>query len=250
MNGSTTFTWSALATNNGTLTPTYSAGTCATNYCHGGSFVGVAGLAGTDPTPGWTDGTYLATSAPASATNQADCSKCHLSPPTEAAHPVVTFGAGACNACHGHDGSGPTHINGSLQQTGGSGCDSCHDYDVDATGDWGRNQKAVEGWGAHATHINHLKFVSGVTLSATGDNFNTANFNAVCGVCHTRDGANHAMGGTPNTRTIDFGGATTYLFSTGTPTYTGVTGVSSATTPKTCSNISCHFQASPVWQGL
>jgi len=140
-----------------------------------------------------------------------------------------------------------------LEAAGGA-CNSCHDYDVDpVTGDWGKNPKAIEGWGAHALHINHLKALSGVNLNASGDNFNTANFNAVCGVCHTRSSANHAMGGTPNIRSINFGdGQTTYVFSTasGTITYNGVTGVSSATTPKTCSNVSCHFQPAPVWQGL
>ena len=252
MNGSTTFSWSSLATNSGSLSPTYSAGGCATNYCHGGSFIGVAGVSGTDPTPTWTDGTYLA--SPASAMNSVDCNKCHLSPPTEAAHPVVTFGPGACNTCHGHDGYGATHIDGTLQISGG-GCNSCHDYDVDAvTGDWGKNPKAIEGWGAHAKHINHLKLMSGVTLSANGDNFNSVNFNAVCGVCHTRNGSNHAMGGSPNTRTISFGdGITVYAFSTSpstTPSYNGLTGTSSASTPKTCSNVSCHYQTTPVWQGF
>jgi hypothetical protein len=247
MNGSTTFSWGALATTSG-ASPTYNAvaNTCATNYCHGAMFP--VGAIGTDPTPTWTDGTYLSNAA--SVMNSVDCNKCHASPPTEAAHPVVTFGPGACNACHGHNGSGPTHIDGILQQTGGS-CNSCHSYDVDAAGDWGMNPKAVEGWGAHATHISHLKVVSGVTLSSTGDSFNSANFNAVCGVCHTRTVGNHAMGGTPNTRTINFGdGLSTYSFATGTPLYNGQTGTSSAITPKTCSNVSCHFQTTPVWQGF
>jgi predicted CxxxxCH...CXXCH cytochrome family protein len=250
MNGSTTFSWSSLATNSGALTPTYSAGGCSTNYCHGGAFG--AGVIGTGSTPTWTDGAYL--SNPASAMNSIDCNKCHLSPPTEALHPVVTFGSGACNSCHGHDGSGAAHIDGVLQQTGGSGCNSCHDYDVDAvTGDWGKNQKAVEGWGAHATHISHLKSVASVSVSLNPatDTFGGSAFNAVCGVCHTRNSANHSMSNAVNTRSINFGdGLSVYSFGTGTPLYNGVTGVSSATTPKTCSNISCHYQATPVWQGL
>jgi predicted CxxxxCH...CXXCH cytochrome family protein len=251
MNGSTSFTWSNLATNNGTLTPSYTSGACNNVYCHGSSFI--VATRGTDTTPVWTDGTHLTN--PAATMNTTDCNKCHQSPPTAAVnynHSGVTLTANGCNACHQHDGAGATHIDGVLQAAGGA-CNSCHDYDVDSvTGDWGKSLKAVEGWGAHALHINHLKTVSGATLSATGDNFNTANYNAVCGVCHTRSSANHAMSGTPNTRTINFGdGQPTYVFSTGsTLTYNGVTGVSSATTPKTCSNVSCHFQPAPVWQGL
>ncbi len=252
MNGQTTFVWGTVASTS--TTPTYIAATnsCATNYCHGAAFNAVTTM-GTDTTPIWTDGAYLLTSAPASASNKSDCDKCHLSPPSTGTHVSngVTFSATACNGCHGHNGNGATHVNGIVEQSG-SACDSCHAYDVDPiTLDWGKNQKAVEGWGAHAVHINHLTALSGVTLSATGDQFNTANFNAVCGVCHARSGV-HDMGGTPNTRTINFGGVNDYQFavSSGTPTYLGVTGVSSAVTPKTCSNISCHFQGSPVWEGL
>jgi hypothetical protein len=166
---------------------------------------------------------------------------------------LVTLSPTACTACHGHSGSDATHIDGILQAAAGA-CNTCHDYDVDlATGDWGKNPKAVEGWGAHAVHINHLKTLASVSLNPNGDVFGGANFNAVCGVCHTHQSGNHDMGGTPNTRTINFGdGQNTYMFSavTGTITYNGVTGVSSATTPKTCSNVSCHFQATPWWQGI
>jgi hypothetical protein len=31
------------------------------------------------------------------------------------------------------------------------------------------------------------------------------------------------------------------------PIYSGVSGTSSATTAKTCSNISCHYFTTPVW---
>jgi predicted CxxxxCH...CXXCH cytochrome family protein len=252
MNGATSFSWSALATKGGALTPTYSAGTCNNVYCHGAA-MSVVATQGTNTRPGWTLNSYLTQSA--SAMNTADCNICHQSPAFSNPnynHSGVTLTAGACNSCHGHDGASAMHIDGVLQATGGA-CNSCHDYDLDANGDWGKNQKAIEGWGAHALHISHLKNLSGVTLNAAGDFFGSASFNAVCGVCHTRSSSNHAMSGTPNTRTINFGdGQTTYMFSTasGTITYNGVTGVSSATTPKTCSNVSCHFQPAPVWQGI
>jgi cytochrome c len=203
--------------------------------------------------PGWTDGAYLANSA--STMNATDCNRCHQSPPFSNPnynHSGVTLAANACFSCHGHDGAGATHINGILEAQGGA-CNSCHDYDVDpVTQDWGKSPKAVEGWGAHATHISHLKAISGVTLSAAADAFGGAAYNKVCGVCHTKDTANHIMGGSP-TRSITFSdNSVTYQFSalSGAPTYSGVAGVSSATTPKTCSNVSCHFQASPVWEGL
>jgi predicted CxxxxCH...CXXCH cytochrome family protein len=251
MNGSTTFVWSALSSSKG-LIPVYAGGACSNTYCHGNGMV--AANRGTNTSPTWTSGTYLANPA----ANLTDCGVCHASPPAfqsngVTAHAAVTLGAGACNACHGHTGSDLTHIDGILQATGGA-CSSCHDYDVDANGDWGKSPKAIEGWGAHAVHINHLKTLSGVTLNANGDVFGGANFNAICGVCHTRQSANHDMGGAVNTRTINFGdGQTAYLFSTASGTtsvYNGVTGVSSATTPKTCSNVSCHFQPAPFWQGI
>jgi len=251
MDGSTTFTWGALATTSG-ATPTYSTatGACATNYCHGGAFG--AGVIGTDPTPTWTDGTYLVNSA--SAMNSADCNKCHLSPPTSTLkydHSGVTFGAGACNSCHQHDGSGATHMDGILYGVGM--CNSCHDYDVDAiTGDWGKSPKAVEGWGAHATHISHLKSLTTYTLNPSADAFGGPAYNAICGVCHTRTTSLHSMSSTTNVRSINFGDAVAsspYSFGTGTPLYNGLTGTSSASTAKTCSNVSCHYQTTPIWQG-
>jgi len=132
-------------------------------------------------------------------------------------------------------------------------CNSCHDYDVDpVNGRLGLETAGDRRLGPHALHINHLKAVSGVTLSATGRYFKYCETSTLsCGVCHTRNSSDHVMGGSP-IRSINFGNVPNYLFTgvTGTPTYTGVAGVSSATTPKTCSNVSCHFQASPVWEGL
>ncbi|MEK6744919.1 MAG: hypothetical protein AABZ15_14980, partial [Nitrospirota bacterium] len=258
MDGTATMTWSNLAQNIGTtpyngdkgpIVPSYTGGVCATNYCHGGGFA--AAVVGTDPTPTWTSGTLLAN--PASTMDNADCNKCHVSPPLASAkynHSGVTLGAGNCQACHNHDGSGDSrHINGTLEGVGGA-CDSCHDYDTTNSGsDWGKNAKAIEGWGAHALHIQHLKTLSGTVLTATTDTFGNTNFNAICGVCHSQSDTDHAMGGSP-IRSINFGGSTINRFaSAGTPTYTGLVNVSSATRAKTCSNINCHFQVTPVWQG-
>jgi len=115
------------------------------------------------------------------------------------------------------------------------------------------NPKAVEGFGAHATHIAHLKQVTGATLSAQGDTFGGTAYRAVCGACHTVSDGLHSMAGTTNVRSITFSdGSTTYPYSFvvgSAPTYSGLTGAPSASNPKTCSNASCHFQTTPVWQG-
>ncbi len=253
MDGQTTFSWGTLAstTLSFAMTPTYikATGSCATNYCHGGAFG--AGVIGTDPTPSWTDGTYLANSA--SAANSADCNKCHLSPPTsnaKFAHGTIPVTPTACTGCHQHSGFGPTHMNGVLY--GAGSCDTCHDYDVDPiTGDWGRNQQAVEGWGAHAIHISHLKVQSGLTMSAAIDSFGTSTvYKAICGVCHSRTAQHDMSGGPTTTRQITFGdGLAGVNFAPGAALYNGITGSTSLQQAKTCSNVSCHFQASPVWQG-
>ena len=257
MNGATTMNWSDLARNvgtipyngdNGAITPGYTTPNCTTNYCHGGGFS--AGVQGTGLNPSWIDGTYLAN--PAASMIQSDCDKCHYSPPTASlkdAHGSVVFGAGACNACHGHDGSGATHINGTLEATGGT-CNSCHDYDT-VNGDWGKSAKAVEGWGAHAQHIDHLKSLNGIaTLDPVADNYTSANFIAVCGTCHTTTQSNHTMNNSSG-RMINFGdNAVTYrLNNTVSAVYSGTSGSSSSLAAKTCSNVSCHFQTTPVWQG-
>jgi predicted CxxxxCH...CXXCH cytochrome family protein len=138
MNGSSTMTWSNLARNVGTtpynadkgaIVPSYTAPTCATNYCHGGGFA--AAVQGTGISVSWVDGTYLVNAA--ATKNAADCNKCHQSPPTSSlkfAHTSLTI-ASDCAGCHGHNGSGPTHIDGILQATGGvssggSPCYGCH----------------------------------------------------------------------------------------------------------------------------
>ena len=56
------------------------------------------------------------------------------------------------------------------------------------------------------------------------------------------------MGGNTTGRLINFGdGSTTYQFGPSAPLYNGSPGTSSSVNPKTCSNISCHFQTTPVW---
>src|SRR6185369_3557787 len=188
-NGTTGLVWSNLARNIGTsgtpasrgaLTPTYSAGVCSANYCHGGRLAG-----GANTSPAWAGTTYLT----AYAKTAANCGQCHGAPPQAAPssflHPGLTI-ASDCAGCHGHNGSGSTHIDGILQAAGGA-CNGCHDYDTTGGGTtWGTTNfggtAAMEGRGAHAKHIEYLKTRYGVTLNAASDTFGTGNAAAVCGV--------------------------------------------------------------------
>ncbi|OGW36353.1 MAG: hypothetical protein A2X58_14075 [Nitrospirae bacterium GWC2_56_14] len=261
MNGSTTMTWSNLAKNIGTdpynadkgpIVPGYTAPNCTTNYCHGGAFA--VAVQGTGLTASWTGGAYLANAG--SAMNSLDCNKCHQSPPTGSLkdnHSGVTLGAGGCSGCHNHDGYGDVrHINGILEASGA--CNTCHAYPP-TPGD-GKVYRAVEGKGAHTKHINHLvalrqQTVPGFALNPITDQFGSGDsWTYVCGVCHNN--ATHEMSEVApgNGRHIEipaayaFGGAAQVYNAAG-PTKINT---SSAANPKNCSNVSCHFKTTPVWE--
>jgi len=249
-------TWGSLATGGGVTTPVYAGngGTCSNVYCHGVTYAN--GTVATRVTPSWTRS--ILTQA-----GGADCGKCHGNPPNTSTHITSNVQPNKCFACHDHviDSAvappffDPTkfslHINGTLD--GGGDCDSCHSYDTVA-GAWGKNHKDApvnEGWGAHAAHIDHLKTRLSTVLSATTNTYGSTAYNKVCGVCHNRvKGTSHQPDSGNAGRTIDFGGLTTYQFGPSAPKYNGISSTSSSTTPKTCSNISCHFQATPVWNAF
>ncbi len=140
-----------------------------------------------------------------------------------------------CTVCHKH--------NAGFAAEGGS-CDSCHGYPPDPADAY--SYQAVEGKGAHVKHVNHLAALAGITLDPNNDSFGDANVTIVCGVCHDMSAATHEMGG--GNRLINFNSSTTFQFGASTPAYNGTEGVGSATTPKTCSNINCHYQATPWWE--
>lgn len=108
MNGSTTFVWSALATKNGTLAPTYTAATgqCAATYCHGNSMPG-GDTGGSNRSPVWNNPNYLPATISAAA-----CGTCHGFPPSNAfGHPggitipagfPATTSIGTTCSCHGN----------------------------------------------------------------------------------------------------------------------------------------------------
>jgi hypothetical protein len=152
-----------------------------------------------------------------------------------------------CTSCHKH--------NDGFSKAGAT-CDSCHGYPpqpADATTtpvrvDDGKAYQAVEGKGAHVEHVNHLAALAGVTLDPNSDGYGDVNVSKVCGVCHDMNGATHEMGGGAGAnRIINFNGSNAFQFG-GAPTYNGIEDDPSATTPKTCSNINCHFQATPWWE--
>jgi predicted CxxxxCH...CXXCH cytochrome family protein len=229
------------------VTPAYSSGTC-TVYCHGASMPRGT-TDGSDTAPEWNQAGYLSGTPGDNDDGSGDCEKCHGAPPNIAPH-TGSETLADCDTCHLHfnnDGSlnnSALHINGIVEAV--AGCNGCHSYPPNI-GDGKAYQDAPtsEGKGAHATHITNIAAEKGLSLDSTNDTFGSGTAAAVCGVCHTNIGANHMAG----TRMINFGDATIdYQFGPSVPVYNGVPGTSSGTTPKTCSNISCHFGVTPTWQ--
>jgi hypothetical protein len=153
-----------------------------------------------------------------------------------------------CTSCHKH--------NDGFSKAGAT-CDSCHGYppspgDASVTPvrvDDGFGYQAVEGKGSHVEHVNHLAALAGVTLDPNSDSYGNGSVAMVCGVCHDMNGATHEMGGGAGAnRNINFNNSTTFQFGPSAPVYTGVEDDPSTTTPKTCSNINCHYQATPWWE--
>ncbi|NJC88029.1 MAG: hypothetical protein FIB02_05770 [Desulfuromonas sp.] len=140
-----------------------------------------------------------------------------------------------CVTCHKH--------NAGFKPAGGA-CDSCHGYPPTPTD--GKSYQSAEGKGAHLKHVNHLAAKAGVTLDPNADSFGDVNTTKVCGVCHDMAAASHEMGG--GTRNINFYGASTFQLGSSAPVYNGTQGQPSSVDPKTCSNLNCHFQASPWWE--
>ncbi|MGC2062402.1 MAG: CxxxxCH/CxxCH domain-containing protein [Thermodesulfovibrionales bacterium] len=154
-------------------------------------------------------------------------------------------GLGTCSTtCHVDAANGNTPY--PAGQWGGSSgsvgltCGSCHLYDPAAIGS--APSLDVEGKGAHAKHISHLLSLTGQTLDATSDSWGDTKFQLICGACHdVSQNVLHHDGA----RTIRM--PSTYQFGSSPPIYNGVSGISSGVTPKTCSNVSCHYTTTPVW---
>jgi hypothetical protein len=223
-------------------------------YCHGKSLASnnPTPPTSTDVDPAWT-ATFLGVASVVGNGNNTpgsgDCAKCHAYPPMNGAAGTHTGKiATDCITCHTHVNAAGTgfgdvtkHINGAVE---GGTCNSCHGYEEAS---WPTaTQRAVEGKGAHAKHVAHLVHLWGGTLNPQTDLFGSgASWTNVCGVCH--NGAAHntgeAIGG--NGRTISI--LTTYQFGASAPSYSGIPATSSSVNPKSCSNVSCHFNTTPVW---
>lgn len=181
------------------------------------------------------------------ATSNRVCEVCHTYDPTDPRDdgvkqhaynmPVTAshYNKTDCVNCHKHSTG--------FDASGGA-CDSCHGYPPTAAD--GKAYQATEGKGAHLKHVNHLAAKAGITLDPNADSFGDANTTMVCGVCHDMNAASHEMGG--GTRSINFFGAATFQIGATAPAYNGTQGQPSSVDPKSCSNLNCHFQASPWWE--
>jgi predicted CxxxxCH...CXXCH cytochrome family protein len=259
MNGSTSFSWSALATANGALTPTYSTatGVCSNVYCHGAAMPG-GDTSGTNRAPVWNVAFLPATLSVAS------CNTCHGFPPSAAfGHPSVTIPAGfpatasIGTTCSCHANINPSgnsyatifvdkslHINGSAEVIAGGACDACHGYPpasvafVGTANNWSgaKAENYAGGGGAHTIN-NHVS-----KLAIASDGF------ANCVKCH--DAADHQMSPivfNPN-QNIKVKLSQRFRMEAAKQTrYSSnrLNGASHLT--GTCSNSSCHFGATPKW---
>lgn len=260
MNGTATFVWSALATRNGTITPTYTAatGACANVYCHGAAMPG-GDASGSNRAPVWNSQTYLPATLSAAA-----CGTCHGFPPSTASgHPSVvippgfpaTASIGTTCSCHANINPAgnsyanifvnkAVHIDGSVEVAVGSACDTCHGYPPASVGfkgtlnNWSsaKTENYLGGGGAHTinSHVSRLAKV--------GEGFSN------CSKCHDiNDHVTSPVAFNPSknikvsvNRRFRLEAAKQFKY-----TSNRLDGTSHVT--GSCSNSSCHFGATPKW---
>jgi len=173
-------------------TPTYTAPTCASNYCHGANMSSNISNppASRVASPTWN--TPFLTGAASVVGNgsttpgSGDCSKCHGYPPMTATH--VGKLATECTGCHSHVNSSGTgftdaakHINGTVDggvSSGGTACFTCHTT----------FQASMSIVGANRTSTYH--HVLGTGAGDAGDaapnagTYSTSTTNVYCTSCH------------------------------------------------------------------
>lgn len=262
MNGVTSFSWSALA-KTGNLSPSYdpATGKCSNVYCHGAAMAG-GDASGTGRTPVWTDSSYL----PPTLTVEG-CKKCHGFPPLTNSHLGVSIPAGfpetanigtTCS-CHSNVDSTNNipagnsfnnmfvdktkHINGTNE---GGACNACHGYPPVRNGFAGAGKQnnwssaSLEnysgGGGAHTINGHVSK------TALHNDGF------AFCNKCHSP--SDHRTN--PNvflpSQNIKVKINQRYrMDNTSQASYTSNRLDGGLHVPGTCSNISCHYGATPVW---
>jgi predicted CxxxxCH...CXXCH cytochrome family protein len=201
-----------------------------------------------------------------------DCAGCHAYPPANTNHTGVNPATvGVCNDCHNNVVATTSlttpsqsaftsiqeHMNGTVE---GGKCDSCHGYPpvkslTNANGPVGYNanyssarmQNYSGGGGVHDV-AGHLA----PTLKAS-QGIRQAKIDA-CKNCHGDTFAsgqhNQASAGFSNfsTKFVQVVVDANFKFDKNRPiVYNGTRLVSGSKTTGTCSNVSCHFQKSPVW---
>lgn len=222
----------------GGLNPSYSAasGSCTATWCHG------AGLSGGDHPPVWNS---------PFASDASACSSCHAYvPPPQliAAHAGVTA-ASQCSSCHAHlNQSGTSFIDPSLHINGvinvASGCASCHGYPPARAGfkgtqnNWSsaRTEDYPGGGGAH-TILNHVS-----RQAKPGEGF------ANCSKCHNpADHVTSPLEFKPSQNIKVRLDQSVRYEPARQARYTSNRLDGGQHQPGVCSNISCHFGATPVW---
>ncbi len=258
MNGVTDFTWSPLAKTGG-LTPAYSSssGVCSNVYCHGALMPG-GDTSGTNRAPTWKLPFLPATLTPAA------CATCHGFPPSPASgHPAVAIPAGfpvtapigATCSCHPNiNPAGNSyvtifvnkalHINGAAEVIAGAACDSCHGYPpaqpgfAGAPNSWpSAKTENYQGGGAAHTINNHVS-----KTAKPDDGF------AQCINCH--DPADHTMSPIvfqPGLNIKVHLSRKLRYEPSKQARYTSNRLDGLLHQPGICSNISCHFGATPAW---
>jgi len=226
------------------------AATCTTTFCHG-SNMPKGDTSGSARSPQWNQAALM-TGSPG-----ADCGTCHGNPPTAGTTAAVHSGKApttSCSGCHAMmvDATGKIinkslHSNGSVNVT--SDCNGCHKYDITGTNPW------LNTSGTDLAHYKHITFIKNRigygALAVTGQTFAVGESAAVCGTCHTNTLSQHSdgskqitfgAGGTTNTMGAGTASSMSLLFGGSNPSASGTTGVNI-----TCSNLMCHFAATPNW---
>ncbi|ABQ24713.1 CxxxxCH/CxxCH domain c-type cytochrome [Geotalea uraniireducens] len=236
--------WSALAATGG-VTPSYDpvTGNC-TNYCHGATLAD--GTTATKQTAKWNQ--PLLSGAPA----LTNCGVCHGNPPATSGHisnPVgpVYVAQNSCNGCHSDvNTDGMTIADKTMHANGvvdGGSCNACHGYppvkDMAGLGiqnsyTTARLQNYSGGGGAHNVP-GHIALMAKATDSWSP-----------CLICHPS--ASHNQGsGVFVPGNVQVSVDSKFKFDSKLPiTYTG-NQTGSPLSTGSCSNVSCHFKASPKW---
>jgi len=251
MNGVTELVWSALATNNGSLTPTYNGTTrqCSNVYCHGAAMQ-IGDTSGTNRTPTWNVPFMPA------AISAAACSNCHgFPPPATSGHPAGivippnfgngTVAIGTTCSCHANINTAGTtyanifvnkalHINGFFEPTSGA-----HEFPY--SGSLHLSAAGTTPWAGcvnascHTNGANTTYPVATLTPpDCTGCHLQGLRAPSGTSSCYDCHGAN-ATDGKPN------GGIGTGIGGTTFPNYSGSHTVHITNVGLACAN--CHFNA-------